>query len=474
MSGPAAYNGWETAPRPARGRDLSLLDLPPDLPPDWRERFLAGLERALKRYRCLRLFVQTCQRCGACQGACPFEVASGEAANLPAARLALVADLLARLPRLRTHPQELEPQVLMTWYARFYQCSLCRRCAVFCPLGLDMSLVTLACREVLASVGLVGEAVAKATANFYRAGNSLGVGRLSWSSACQALEQRLARNCGRPVLCPVDEYGAQVLLVPPVADLTEHWRTFQGYAKLFHAAGVSWTTSTHLCDGANPGGFIDYRNLRLIHQRVLEAARELKPSLIMWGESGHGWALARTLPASLGLSWSREDYLEVPRPVHIYEWAAGLLKSGAFAGRLHKEVNAGKVVLWHDPCHLARSAGLLAQPRALLRAACHFVREMPASAWGPRTWCCGGGGGLAGGELTDMRRAAFLPLAAALEEAQREQRCNWLATGCDGCKTNLGTALRHHGLNLGHGGVLELLGEALLPDRAPGVGEAGA
>ena len=49
-----------------------------------------------------------------------------------------------------------------------------------------------------------------------------------------------------------------------------------GYAKMFHAAGISWTTSTYCNEGGNFGLFLNYANLKKINNRILEAARQLK------------------------------------------------------------------------------------------------------------------------------------------------------------------------------------------------------
>ena len=49
---------------------------------------------------------------------------------------------------------------------------------------------------------------------------------------------------------------------------------------------------------------------------------------------------------------------------------------------------------YHDPCNLARSGGLIEEPREILRAAVNDFREMPDNTIRQNTFCCGGGGGL--------------------------------------------------------------------------------
>ncbi len=49
---------------------------------------------------------------------------------------------------------ELTEGVLQEWYTYFYQCSECRRCAAFCPFGIDTAEITMAAREIMASIGV--------------------------------------------------------------------------------------------------------------------------------------------------------------------------------------------------------------------------------------------------------------------------------------------------------------------------------
>ncbi len=447
-----------------READQRLCGLPASLLPDWQEVFLAAFRRALARYRSFRHHLESCLRCGACAAACPFYQGTGDPQNIPAARADLARRVYERFlaPGRRHRPAaELERGLLEQWYLYFHQCSLCRRCALYCPLGIDTAQVTFVCREILAAVGLSSRAASGGAAETYRTGNCQGIMPASWSQRHRGLEEELARETGEPMLCPVDEYGAEVLFIPPAAELARHRAAYKAYAKLFHAAGVSWTVSTYINDAGNAGAWLDYRNLRLIHHRVLEAARELRPKLIMWGESGLGWRVAGRLAPGLGVDWASEDYLEFRRPLSVVEWAYHLYRRGAFQGRLHPEANHRRVVTYHDPCQAARSCGLLQEPRTLLNAVCQWY-EMPAGTVGRETLCCGGGGGVYQG-APELALAAMLPRARVLARMQEDYGCNWVATICDGCKSALGRGLRRYGLGMSVGGVVELLGQALYP-----------
>jgi Fe-S oxidoreductase len=452
-----------------------LCGLPGSLLPDWQHAFLAAFSKALERYASFRHHLESCVRCGACAPACPFYQGTADPLNIPAARASLARQVYERFlaPIGRRPPaRELDLDIIEKWRVYFHQCSMCRRCALYCPLGIDTSEITFACREILAATGISAQAGSNGAAEIFRTGNQRGIMPASWKQRHQGLETELKHETGEAVACPVDEYGAEVLFLPPGEDLVRHRAVYKAYAKLFHAAGVSWTVSTYMNEAANPGAWLGYRNMRLVQQRVLEAARELQPRLIVWGESGLGWRVAARFAPSMGQIWAKEDYLLHKAPLNIIEWAHHLYQRGAFQGRLHPEANAGRVVTYHDPCHAARSCGLLAEPRRLLNAVCVW-HEMPADTVGRQTLCCGGGGGLYQ-DNAELALAGFLPRARVLAHMNQTHGCNWLATICDGCRTSLARGLRHYRLGLSAGSLTELLANALLPNVDNGAnGKAG-
>ena len=465
------------APDPAAEAEQRLLGLPPRLAADWPKLFLEAFGRALRRYRSFRVFLESCTGCGLCAEACHFFRGTGDPRNIPGDRLALARDVFRRYfspAGKRLHAAKLSERLLLEWFVYFNQCSQCRRCALFCPQGIDVSLVTQACREILASVGLCPAPAAEAAAQCLRSGNSLGVAPDEWLARAAGLEKWLRQTTGRDIKCPVDEYGADVLFMAPAEDLVRHPEAFAGYAKVFHAAGVSWTTSTYASDAANPGLFVDFRNARLILMRALEAARELRPRLVMWGESGAGWWAAGRLAGGLGCNWEAETHLEGSRPLSILEWAEKLLDRGAFVGRLRREANDRRNVLCHYPCHAARSTGLAGAELGILNSCCNFVSELPPKGGPGAGFCCGGGGGLSGERLRELRMAGFKPLAELLEPACRERGADTLATACATCRSVFLEGLSRFELPMRRAGIMQLLGDALYPPAAGGESTEGA
>jgi [DsrC]-trisulfide reductase subunit K len=276
---------------PAKAKDMNAIALPTERVKDWKRQAISKFDELLHKYRSLQVYMDICARCGACADKCQFYIGTGDPKNMPVARAELLRKVYRRyltpegklLGRL-ADAEDLTEEVLQEWYTYFYQCSECRRCSVFCPYGIDTAEITMAAREIMSSIGVATKYVTEVVAKVYERGNNLGIPAPAWLDNCQFLEDELKEETGKDIRLPVDEEGADVLLVPPSADNFANTDTMLGYAKMFHAAGISWTTSTYCNEGGNFGLFLNYRNLKKVNQRILHAAKTLKVRQVIWGE----------------------------------------------------------------------------------------------------------------------------------------------------------------------------------------------
>ena len=78
--------------------------------------------------------------------------------------------------------------------------------------------------------------------------------------------------------------------------------------------------------------------------------------------------------------------------VHITEFLAGNEKK---IRSVYGNAGKGHVVLYHDPCDLARKQDIVEEPRTVIRALGYRIAEF--SRHGRETACCGGGGGFSRG-----------------------------------------------------------------------------
>ena len=179
---------------------------------------------------------------------------------------------------------------------------------------------------------------------------------------------------GADVRFPLDEKGAEVLLVTPSADFfaEPHVDSLIGYAKVFHAAGIRWTLSSHASEAGNFGLFIgNYDQLQKIALRIREAALDLGVKRIVVGECGHAWRVAYSYWNTLtGIGAGGDDPFarmlqrqldsRYRQPMHICELTWDLIERGALT--FDKDANDHRID--HVPRLVQRGARLADGRRA--------------------------------------------------------------------------------------------------------------
>jgi Fe-S oxidoreductase len=311
----------------------------------------------------------------------------------------------------------------------------------------------MAAREIMASIGVSTKYVTEVVAKVYEQGNNLGIPAPAWKDNCEFLEEEVEEEIGKRVPFPVDDYGAEVLLVPPSADNFANTDTMIGYGKLFYALGIRWTTSTYCNEGGNFGLFLNYENMKKVNRRILDAARMLNVKTIIWGECGHAWRAGIFTPTLSGSM----DMFDPPYPYHISQFIVKILRQGALNGRIDKSANDDYLITYHDPCNPARAGQLLDEPREIIRAVANRFVEMPANTIREKTYCCGAGGGLLTDELMPIRMAGGKPRALAVKHTG----ANYLATICAICKAQLPESMKYWDVPVKVGGTIDLLARAL-------------
>jgi len=142
-------------------REWSVPDEDWQLPDNWKEIILEGMEDRLNRFRTLKLFFDICVRCGACSDKCHFFLGTGDPKNMPVLRAELLRSIYKRyFTRIGkalgdlVGARDLDESVIKEWFYYLHQCTECRRCSLFCPYGIDMAELTILGRELLSSIGL--------------------------------------------------------------------------------------------------------------------------------------------------------------------------------------------------------------------------------------------------------------------------------------------------------------------------------
>ena len=456
------------------------IGFPGELAEGWQQRAIAKMGELLDKYRSLRVYMDACVHCGACSDKCHYFLGTGDPKNMPVARQDLMRAVYRRyftvagklFPKL-VGAVDLTKEVLDQWWSYYNQCSECRRCSVFCPYGIDTAEITMAAREIMDSIGLGQKYANEIIGKVHRIGNNLGIPEPALADTLQGLEEDTKDDTGIDVRFPLDVQGAEVLLVTPSADFFSepHVESLIGYAKVFHAAGISWTLSSKASEAGNFGLFIgNYEQMRKISMRIREAAQELGVKRIVVGECGHAWRVAYNHWNTLigPFDWLDPRY---PVPQHICEVTHDLIGRGAL--RFDKSANDDRIITFHDSCNVARASrmgglpgGQFTIPRDIIRSVANHFHDMAAETIHDRTFCCGGGGGLLTDDLMEIRVKGALPRMEALKHVVDAHGVNFMATICAICKAQFSKVLPYYGFDMGMvGGVHQLVSKAIVLGR---------
>ncbi len=458
------------------------LGFPGELVEDWHDRALAKMGELLRKYRSLQVYMDICVKCGACTDKCHYMLGTSDPKNMPVARQDLMRSVYRRyftfagkyFPKL-VGARELTKEVLDEWYAYYHQCSECRRCSVYCPYGIDTAEVTMAGREILASVGMGQKYSNEIIGKVFKIGNNLGLPGPALEDTLEGLTEDIEDDIGITVEFPMDKKGVEVLLITPSADFfaEPHVDGLMGYGKVFHEAGISWTTSSYASEAANFGLFIgSYDNMERIAKRIRKASQDLGVKRIVHGECGHAWRVAYSFWNTLAGPF---DYLDpnYPVPQHICELTYDLLQEGKI--KLDPSQNDDKTLTFHDSCNVARASrmgdkpgGQFEIPRALIKAACNNFVDMAQDTIHEHTFCCGGGGGLLTDDLMEVRVKGAMPRMQALNEVVESDGVTHVAAICAICKTQFAKTLPYY--NMGMDMIIsvhQLVGDALVMSDIP-------
>jgi Fe-S oxidoreductase len=464
-------------PYVASPQHQEALGYPGELVDDWQQVAIEKMGEVVGKYRSLQVFLDSCVKCGACTDKCHYFLGTSDPKNMPVARQDLFRKVYRRyytfagkyFPWL-VGAVDLTREVLDDWYSYFHQCSECRRCSVYCPFGIDTAEITMAAREIMSSVGLGQKYSNEIIGKVHQIGNNLGLPQPALANTLEGLEEDVEEDTGVAVRYPLDEAGAEVLLVTPSADFFAEPQVdgLIGYGKVFHQAGISWTVSSSASEAANFGLFTgSYENMRKVALRIREAALELGVKRIVFGECGHAWRVAYNYLNTLAGPF---DFLDprYPVPQHIVEVSHDLIKRGALT--LDASANDERRVTFHDSCNIARASrmgdlpgGQFVLPREVLSAVSNHFYEMRDDTIREATFCCGGGGGLLTDDLVELRVKGAMPRMQALKEVVDRHGVTHMVAICAICKSQFAKMLPYYGFEMDQILSLhQLVGDAIM------------
>jgi Fe-S oxidoreductase len=449
--------------------------------------FISGLKKLLTEtnnwtfLQPLLLTLEHCVNCQTCSDACPVYTASGHnEIYRPTYRAEIFRRLAAKygkkggklLSKLNGTDIELNWTAISRLYELSYRCTLCRRCAQACPVGVDNALITRELRKLFSQeLGWAPKELhEKGTVQQLKVGSPTGMRPAVAMDNVKFLDEDYSEITGLKITTPWDKEGADILLLHSAGDILSYPESIAAFTILCNAAGLSWTLSSEISgyDGVNYGLFYDDIQLAKIAIRHARAARKLKVKKIVLGECGHEHKALLTVADRL-----LTGDLNIPR-----ENAMTFLENIVFSGRI--KFDPGKndfPVTLHDPCNIVRNLGIVEPQRRILRYLCPDFREMAPH--GVDNFCCGGGGGfsvISGTNFTDWKvnvagRMKFKQVLDAFADKPGPETMKYVCAPCLNCKLQFREIFTYYKAReksgLYCGGLAELIVNAMADLKKP-------
>ena len=145
----------------ASGQTTSVPNITELPSPPERDTVIKAIEAIENGPRVMRTYMEICAKCGTCAEQCPVYYGAPEKGHNPAERSDLIRSIYKRQKTLGGRAlgslagaHDYAEGEISEWVQRFYECTGCRRCATFCPFGIDNSVITRKGRAIIHSLGL--------------------------------------------------------------------------------------------------------------------------------------------------------------------------------------------------------------------------------------------------------------------------------------------------------------------------------
>jgi Fe-S oxidoreductase len=398
-------------------------------------------------------FLSTCVHCGVCAEACLFFTETSDPRYTPIYKTEPMRKLWSReftfwgkLASKMGLKKPMTESDLADWEMLVYDgCSMCGRCSMVCPVGVDIAYVIRKVKEGLCAAGFSPGDLVEAGERARTIGSPMGVTAKTLRATISAQE----KESGYKI--PLDVQGAEYLALFSSGEIAGFPEFIGSLAKIFSHADVSWTISSEYFEATNTG--VQLGNSKLaaeLVERVVAAAQKLGVKTVISPECGHAYTTIR---------WDAPNFIGRPLPfkvIHIIE----LLEQLREEGRVKTNSTISDRLTYHDPCNISRRGGVLKQPRTLLNMVAPNFVEMTDH--GAMNWCCGGGGGVSSNErANELRAQAFGAKKRQLDEIQVET----IVTACSNCRHMLEDGFEDNEMDIELIGITELIAENLdIPD----------
>ena len=401
--------------------------------------------------------LNACVHCGLCETSCLFYKTFQESKYIPGKKVDMVSSiyrryctLLGRTAPKLTHARDLDEATITEMVdSLFGACTMCGRCVKHCSIGVDIPFVVRTGRRMLAAMGYVPQTLQATVDAAIQTGNNMGIPTEDFVDTIEWMQEDLQDEIGEDAVIPLNKEGVDILYTLNPREPKFFPLSIAAAAKIFYAAGASWTLSTEMYDVTNYGYFSgNDEEATAIAKHMFDEVHKLKCNTLVLGECGHG---------SRALRWEAPNYLKSHpdfKMVTLIEVLEDYIKTGRI--KVDKSLNAKKYTI-HDPCNIVRNGGLYQSLRYVTRQVVSELIEMAPT--GSDNFCCGGGGGMLAMSEYNERRLKVGQIKADQIKATGAQV---VITPCHNCVDQLSQLNHEYKLNVEIKSLAEVVADALV------------
>ncbi len=346
------------------------------------DRIQAVINRVLAKETGARLkaYVDTCVHCGLCSEACHYYLSrDNDPAFSPVGKVKQTLwEMVHRKGRVSVDFMRRAAEIAHT------ECNLCKRCAMYCPFGIDVAYLMLVVRRIVHLLGMTPQYIQDTAHSHSVVLNQMWVKPDEWPDTLQWQEEEAQAEI--PTLrIPLEKDGADIMYSVIGPEPKFQAQLIYQAAVIMDVAGVDWTMPASAgWDNSDMAMFTgDNEIMGRIKRAHYETAARLHVARIVMGECGHAFRSVY----DVGNRWL--GWRQPPIPiVHAIDFYHELITQGKL--RIAKKCETPVTI--HDPCNVVRGGGLHEKARELAHALCTEVIEMHPNR--EHNYCCCAGGGV--------------------------------------------------------------------------------
>ena len=343
------------------------------------------LNKLLDEYDSARIktWLNICSRCGLCAEGCFYFLSHNRDPKLsPAYKVKKTLGEMYR-KRVKADDRFFKECYEILWF----QCTLCKRCSLYCPFGIDIASMMSIARNICMSQGVSPERLIEFTENSRKSGNHMGLPSEELIEVCEWMVEETEDEY-RGVTIPIDKQGAKYMYTINPREVVFYPQNIGNAAVIFSIAEENWTIPSFGWDCTNLPMFAGDRAMAAKSvDNVYKKAQELDAEKILITECGHAYrSLAFEGPYMTGQSDGKPP-VDV---IHYVQLIDEYLKEGRL--KIDPEKIIKEPITYQDPCNVSRNGGLWEEARNIINYLAEDFRDMTPNR--DHNHCCGGGGGI--------------------------------------------------------------------------------